>query len=65
MSRATSRKNIKILAKPPNAVEEDDGPKKARRRVKGMRRRKQKRMRRNIYQLGMVGLRKILYIRRS
>jgi hypothetical protein len=64
MSRATSRKNIKILAKPPNAVEEDDGPKKARRRVKGMRRRKQKRMR-NIYQLGMVGLRKILYIRRS
>ena len=28
MSRATSRKNIKILAKPPNAVEEDDDPKK-------------------------------------
>ena len=28
MSRATSRKNIKILAKPPNAVEEEDDPKK-------------------------------------
>ena len=29
MSRATSRKNIKILAKPPNAIEEDDEPKKS------------------------------------
>jgi len=28
MSKATSRKNIKILAKPHNAVEEDDDPKK-------------------------------------
>ena len=29
MSRATSRKNIKILAKTPNAIEEDDEPKKS------------------------------------
>jgi len=29
LSRATSRKNIKILAKPPNAIEEDDEPKKS------------------------------------
>ena len=29
ISRATSRKNIKILAKPPNSVEEDDEPKKS------------------------------------
>jgi len=29
ISRATSRKNIKILAKLPNAVEEDDEPKKS------------------------------------
>ena len=39
MSRATSRKNIKILAKPPNAIEEDDEPKK---RKKGNRNGKEK-----------------------
>ena len=33
MSRATSRKNIKILAKPPNAIEEDDEPKKSKKKV--------------------------------
>ncbi|KAG2606706.1 hypothetical protein PVAP13_4NG211985 [Panicum virgatum] len=31
-SRATSRKNIKILAKPPNAIEEDDEPKKSKKK---------------------------------
>ena len=41
MSRATSRKNIKILAKPPNAVEEDDDPKKIEKK-KGKRNGKEK-----------------------
>jgi len=41
MSRATSRKNIKILAKPPNAVEEDDDPKKIEKK-KGKRNRMEK-----------------------
>ena len=65
MSRATSRKNIKILAKPPNAVEEDDEPKKSEKK-KGKKngKKKIKRMRRNISQLGMVRSRKILYMRR-
>jgi ATP-dependent DNA helicase PIF1 len=41
MSRATSRKNIKILTKPPNAVEEDDDPKKIEKK-KGKRNGKEK-----------------------
>jgi ATP-dependent DNA helicase PIF1 len=40
-SRATSRKNIKILAKPPNAIEEDDKPKKIKKN-KGKRNGKEK-----------------------
>ena len=41
ISRATSRKNIKFLAKLPNAVEEDDEPKKSEKK-KGKKNRKEK-----------------------
>jgi ATP-dependent DNA helicase PIF1 len=48
MSRATSRKNIKILVKQPNALEEDNEPKKSEKKKGKKNEKEKKRMRRNI-----------------
>jgi hypothetical protein len=47
MSRATSRKNIKVLAKPPNATEVDEGTNKNEK--KGKKNGKQKKKVEQIY----------------
>ncbi|PUZ39595.1 hypothetical protein GQ55_9G335200 [Panicum hallii var. hallii] len=66
MSRATARTNIRILALPPNATEQEEEAKKEKKNAKkGVRRPLITRKKRKRPQCIMVHIRRLLYTRRS